>query len=77
MSKEEFVIFMNEFLKNFLNQADLNISLDTELESINDWSSMALVASMASIQSQFNLIPNLDLLYASKSIADIYNSYKE
>lgn len=75
MDKQEFLTFITNFLQSFMDKSDLILSLETKLETIPDWTSMALVATMASIQSEYQREPDLDKLYSAKSINDIYEAF--
>lgn len=76
MNKDTFLKFIAAFIKDFLNNQDIKIDMNTKFESIPDWSSMVLVASMASIQSEFGVVPDLDDLYAAKSINELYEAFR-
>ena len=62
-----------EFLTNFADvlQTEEELSFDTELESLEDWDSLAIMATMAFLDKQFGVKTVFQDYKSMKTINDI------
>lgn len=68
---------MEQFIKDFEEQFEEvesgSLGPDTELESIEEWSSLQILVIIAMLDSKYNVKVNGAELQEAKTVADIYN----
>lgn len=66
MTISEFLIGMKEVL-----QSEHELNLDDDLSDIDEWDSLSIMATMAFLESNFNIRSSINDFYSMKTISDI------
>ena len=76
MDIKNFISFLEDFLRSFCDDESIELKENTILSELPGWSSMALVSSLTTIQSNFNVIADLDKIYSAITVSDLYKSFQ-
>lgn len=64
-----------DFFKTILLRCDLDNDIEEgeELESLEDWDSLALITMISVFKKEFGFTPNLEILKTCKTFSDVLN----
>ncbi|SPT68347.1 Uncharacterised protein [Anaerobiospirillum thomasii] len=76
MEIKNFISFLEDFLRSFCDDESIKLDENTTLSELPGWSSMALVSSLTTIQSNFNVVADLDKVYSAITVGDLYKAFQ-
>jgi len=64
-----------DFYKTILLKCELDEDIEetVELESLEDWDSLALITMISVFKKEFGFTPNLEILKSCKTFSDVLN----
>ena len=74
ISKEKVLNEIRDFIADFTDNSDLNITNETVFESIPNWDSLCFVSTVTFIQEKYQIEIDTDQLLNIHSVNDLINS---